>query len=656
VQPPLPPTNWQPTLESLFDCWQQFFLSHRRADELHQQLLEVVAQATQASRASLMMLDDEDLVLRIKAAIGLPAAVVAETRVRLGEGIAGWVALHRRPLLLPDDPDLPAHLREAMVLERVTSALCVPLKVENQTLGVLNLARQGDGPPFTMQDLWFAALVADRESVTIQTANLYQELESRERFINRMLESIPSSLIVINRGMRIVSANRNFLEKARRENRTTVGRKIGEVFPPVLLKYIQLEEKVRAVFRTGRPFDGDKLAYRAPGLPSRIYYYRLLPLKSPQGVDNVMLLMDDITEREKLGEEVRRVERHLASVVDCASDLVISLDPLGRIVTWNRAAERASGLSAEQVRGRPLLDFCAADGRETMAAVLARTPQDEAIQHVEVPLITADGQRHVPIAWNCSPMRDDGGGLTAIVAVGRDLTEQKRLEAQLVQSAKMASLGVMAGGIAHEVRNPLSIISTSAQLLLEHPDNPALHAECARRIYAATSRAAVIIEHLLKFSRPSHEQFKTVALNQVLDDTVSLLNHQLHHANVALERQSEDNLPTIQGNPELLQQVFTNLVLNACAAMPNGGTLSISARSGPGPSLEVHVADSGCGIPPEQLGRIFDPFFTTRPVGKGTGLGLSISYSIVQQHGGTIEVASTLNQGSTFTVRLPVGR
>ena len=162
-----------------------------------------------------------------------------------------------------------------------------------------------------------------------------RQLESQERFIARIVDSIPSSLVVIDRTLRIVSANRNFLEKARREAQSTLGRKIEEVFPQVLLKYTLLDQKVREVFRTGRPVEGGKLSYRAPGLPTRIYYHRFIPLKAEGAVENVMLLMDDITEQEQLGEEVRRAERHLASVVECANDLVISMDSQGHVVTWN---------------------------------------------------------------------------------------------------------------------------------------------------------------------------------------------------------------------------------------------------------------------------------------------------------------------------------
>jgi PAS domain S-box-containing protein len=170
-------------------------------------------------------------------------------------------------------------------------------------------------------------------------------------------------------------------------------------------------------------------------------------------------------------------------------------------MTWNRAAERASGLRAEQVKGRSLLSLCTAAHQPAMAEMLHGLARGQGVQNTEVNLMTADGQE-IPIAWSCSTMRDDTGQVIGIVAVGRDLTERRRLEVQLIQSAKIASLGVLAGGIAHEIRNPLGIISASAQLLLEHSDDSDLHSQCVEKIRTATQRASLIIEKLLKFARP----------------------------------------------------------------------------------------------------------------------------------------------------------
>lgn len=641
----------QPTLAGLFEFSQRFNGQQLLPDETAHQILEAVAEATAPSRAALMLLDGDEPVLVIKAALGLPPEV-AVSRIKLGDGIPGWVGQNRRALLLPHGPDVPASVQEALEQEQITSALCVPLAVGGLLLGVLNLTRQDDAAPFTQRDLWFTSLIADRMAIVFRIAQLSGEVKSRERFITRIFESVPSSLVVIDRSLRVVSVNRNFLDKSRRHARTTVGKKIAEVFPRVLLDYTRLDQKVQRVFQAGLSVEGGKVAYRAPGVPSRIYYYRLIPLKAADTVENVMLLMDDITEQEHLGQEIRRAERHLASVVECANDLVISLDPQGRIVTWNRAAESVSGLRAEQVKGQSLLSRCAADQRPVMAEMLQGLASGEGVQNAEANLLIAKGEQ-VPIAWSCSPMQDDDGRVVGIVAVGRDLTERRRLEAQLIQSAKMASLGVMAGGIAHELRNPLGIISASAQLQLERSDDPELRDEAAQKIYAATERASLIIENLLKFARPQDEGMRQVDIRAVLEETLALLGHQMSLQKVTLRRRLHRDLPRVYSNSELLQQVFTNLILNACNAMPLGGTLTVTTRTTGWGEVMIRFGDTGRGIPPEHLPKIFDPFFTTMPVGKGTGLGLSICYSIIQHLQGTIEVESEVGQGSTFIVRLP---
>ena len=490
------------------------------------------------------------------------------------------------------------------------------------------------------------------------------QLGNQKQYLARILESIPTSLVVIDRSLRITSVNRNFLEKTQRDEQVTLGHKLDVVFPQVLLEYTRLGQRVQEVFRTGRSPLAFKVAYHAPGLPNRIYYLRLIPiLQSPhptgkksadaEYIENVMLLMDDMTEREHLGEEVRRVERHLASVVNCANDLVVSLGPQGDIITWNRAAEVITGMNSEQVRGRPLASVCSPAQHPVMAIMLDRLVHVGSVQHTEANLLTASS-KEVPISWSCSLMRDDSGKIVGIVAVGRDLTEIRRMEDKLFESAKMISLGVMAGGIAHDLRNPLGIISASSQLLLENPKDSKLRTQGLQKIYAATRRASLIIENLLKFAKPAGGWVKKeITLHAIINDTLTLLVNQITSQKVTVSVTYQPYLPHLYGSHEMLEQVFANLILNACNAMPQGGLLNITVEANSAGLVEICFMDTGCGVPPENLSKIFDPFFTTMPVGKGVGLGLSISHTIIQQHQGVIEVHSEVGKGSSFIVQLP---
>ncbi|MBI4591786.1 MAG: PAS domain-containing protein [Candidatus Rokubacteria bacterium] len=483
--------------------------------------------------------------------------------------------------------------------------------------------------------------------------------DSRERnFQVDILAHIPSSVLILDGHRRVVFANRNFLVKSRKEEGEVLGKQISEVFPPVILHYTDLEERLRQVRQTGWPFE-DEMEYRAPGLAARVYFYNLTPLKDEHGrVENVLLFMDDVTEKKSLGERVREVERHLASVVESANDLIVSLDAAGSVMTWNSTAERVLGFSPREVERRQFADLFSEAHRSHLQALLAQLAREGKVQEMETGMIAKSGQELL-ISWRFSAMWEDGGRVVALVGVGRDLTEKRQLELQLVQSAKMAALGEMAGGIAHEIRNPLAIISSIAQIILKKGEDPGLRQECAEKIHTAATRAADIIEALLRFARPSEGLVEEVDVNRAVEGTLALIGHQISLQSIEIDKRLAPGLPMVRGSETQLQQVFMNIILNASHAMPRGGRFTIESQvapASPEPAIEVSFTDTGCGIPEEHLSRIFDPFFTTMPVGHGTGLGLSIAYSILQQHGGAIRVQTRVGAGSTFTVTLPAER
>lgn len=485
---------------------------------------------------------------------------------------------------------------------------------------------------------------------------LMSQQSTYKQLYESVFASMPASVLLVDRRLCITSANRNFLEKARRSEGVTLGHPLAEVFPPVLLSYTRLVERVHNVFLRGQAEDGGEMTYRAPGLAPRVYFYRLTPIyeEGTTEVQYVMLLMEDVTERVQLGAEVRRAERHLASVVESANDIVVSMDTNGIINTWNFTAETLSGFSRSEIHGCSLVSLCAPDAQEVMEALLQKVhTSKERSGSVEINLITK-AEARIPIAWSIAAMRDDVGKVIGLVAIGHDLTERRQMETQLILSAKMASLGVMAGGIAHEIRNPLGICLTTAQLLQESATDPILLREATNKICVAVRRASDIIENLLKFVRPSSQgRMVALSINEILEDTLTLITNETNLRLIHVETQFSSTLAPVLGNRNLLQQVFTNLILNAARAMPNGGQLYVNTAVSDG-QVQVIFADTGVGIAPAHLDRIFDPFFTTMPVGQGIGLGLSISYAIIQQHRGRITVKSQLGEGSTFIVWLPL--
>ncbi len=470
-----------------------------------------------------------------------------------------------------------------------------------------------------------------------------------------LLEAIPSSVLMVDRNMSIIFANRNFLEKSRRSMDDTVGHSIEEIFPETILDHMNLNRQIALVFEKNQSTEGRRLSYRAPGVPLRIYYYRLLPFAWEGIVESVMLLMNDVTEQTRLSEEVRRVERHLASVVDSASDIIVSTDILGKILSWNHAAERTSGFAFSEVRDRHLYDYFDSAARQRICLVLDEMKTRKQSHLEEWHLMTKTG-KPVPVSWVCSLMKDESAQAVGMVAVGRDLTEQRKLEAQLVQSQKFNALGVMAGGIAHEIRNPLAVCSSGAQFLMDEDIDADFRKECAEKIHANLKKASRIIENLLSYTRPSASpEIEQINLTDLAKEVVTLIGNQARIQKIQIKTRLPYRSIVINGNAGLLQQVLINLCLNAIQAMPEGGLLTLELSTSRS-EVQIAMSDTGMGIAEENLDKIFDPFYTTSPVGMGTGLGLSICYSIIQQHYGAIEVESVQGRGSVFTVRLPLRR
>ena len=233
--------------------------------------------------------------------------------------------------------------------------------------------------------------------------------------------------------------------------------------------------------------------------------------------------------------------------------------------------------------------------------------------------------------------------------------ELREMQTHLIQSEKLASLGKLAAGIAHEINNPLGGILIYSNLLLEDTDKNSPHYENLRKIVKETSRCKDIVKGLLEFARPKEPEVARININEILESSLAIMEKQALFQNISIKKTYESDLPKIIADSAQLQQVFMNIILNAAEAMAGNGTLTLgTSLNADGTYIEVEFSDTGHGIEEEDKKRLFEPFFSTKEVGKGTGLGLAISYSIIQQHNGTIEVKSQVGKGSTFTVKLPV--
>jgi PAS domain S-box-containing protein len=313
--------------------------------------------------------------------------------------------------------------------------------------------------------------------------------------------------------------------------------------------------------------------------------------------------------------------------------------------------ESLDGRKRQEVLGRTLDEVFPAPFLEALRGSLVMEDHEEIAHIYKLHLQKPDG-RSVIVNVSIAPFEVDSGERHGTVLILEDVTARMRLEDQLQHAEKMASIGLLAAGVAHEVNTPLTGISSYTQMLKEQVKPEDLRFPLLDKIEKQTFRAAKIINNLLNFARSSTAEFDVLDVNKVVLEVISLLEHQLEKTRIRLVRELGESLPPVRGNENRLQQVFFNLILNARDAMPKGGWLTVKTYAD-GDTIVAEVSDTGHGISREDVKRIYDPFFTTKGGGRGTGLGLSVSYGIVQEHGGAIFVDSAPGKGTTFQVALP---
>jgi PAS domain S-box-containing protein len=333
--------------------------------------------------------------------------------------------------------------------------------------------------------------------------------------------------------------------------------------------------------------------------------------------------------------------------------LVVNLDD--RVVRWNRALEQLYGVSRANASGGALDDLFDPPFVEAIRAARRDTPDGATLSRVHLVARADRAGETLVVNATVMPLREAEGEPTAAsgtIVIVEDVTARVQLEEQLRLSEKMASIGLLAAGVAHEVNTPLTGISSFTQMLLEgaNPQDPRTH--LLEKIERQTFRAAKIVNGLLMLARPASVDRSSFDLNVVVTDVLGLLEHQFETHRIRVRRELSETPVHVLGLEHKLQQVFLNLFLNARDAMPKGGWLSVTTRVD-GQKVVAEVSDTGSGIPSEYLARIYDPFFTTKAIGQGTGLGLSITYGIVREHGGSIDCESAVGQGTRFIMSFP---
>ncbi|HUS05413.1 MAG TPA: ATP-binding protein [Bryobacteraceae bacterium] len=369
-------------------------------------------------------------------------------------------------------------------------------------------------------------------------------------------------------------------------------------------------------------------------------------------------------------DEYERLKEFSENIVESINVGILAADLQDRVESWNTQIERLTGIPRQLAVGRRLSELFPDELCDKFDGVRGETGIHNIYKFVLKPqgkvaraLLNGSGgnngskppedSREAILNLAIAPLVSKEMKQIGRLIIFDDITDRSELERRLVQADKLSSIGLLAAGVAHEVNTPLAVISTYAQMLAKQVSGDDQKSKLLEKIAKQTFRASEIVNSLLNFSRTSPAAFDNVDLNRVINETISLVSHQLDRAHVQVRLSLEQDLPTIQGSPGKLQQVFLNLILNARDAMEGGGQLAIRSWFD-ADHVRIDVADSGQGIAAEHLARIYDPFFTTKVGKKGTGLGLSVTYGIVQEHGGSIEVQSEPGAGTLFHLEFPL--
>jgi PAS domain S-box-containing protein len=346
--------------------------------------------------------------------------------------------------------------------------------------------------------------------------------------------------------------------------------------------------------------------------------------------------------RQELAEANRKLsylKEFSENIIESAPVGITTIDSDFRIRYWNKKMESITSVRKDRAADRSIIDVLP----WIKKALFTQSRQEEFV--IDTPSEV--------FRVNISPLRDPSGGFVVII---EDITEQKRMEEQLLQASKLASLGKLTAGISHEIGNPLASISSLVQELMsinmDSKEDRVFTEEALKTINGHIGRIANIVRSLGDFARVSTTEKTVSNLVEILDRTINLVKYDKRFKNIQLVKEIEDNIPEFRVNQDKIQQVFLNLIINALDAMPDGGMLRVAMKRLDS-QVEIIFNDSGVGIEPDVIDKIFDPFFTTKSPGRGTGLGLSICYGIIREHNGTITVKSKKGEGTTFTIRLP---
>jgi len=515
---------------------------------------------------------------------------------------------------------------------------------DQELLGILCLAELEDDLSSNERQLLDA--LAGYASVALENLRLFSRIErSRKQWVEDV-DAISDFIVVHDPACRVLRLNRALADLVGVPPTGVVGADIGS-----LALLATAPEKGRCPFCRNLKAPHEEFIHIAG---DRTYLTSTSRIRAAEdeGARTVHVLKD-ITDRREAERRYRRERDFNRNILNNTQSMILVVDTAGLVSYLNRRCLEA-GYRREHLLGRPLVEMVPPPRRPIFAEALERALEGVALDNLETPISRGNGSTG-QFSVSLSPMRDEQGDINSVVVVMTDVTDAAELQAKLMHTEKMAALGQLVSGVAHEVNNPLAAIVGFADLLLENPAIPAEGKQELRVILEEAQRTRGIVQNLLSFARHMPAQREPVQVNTLLEHVLKLRAYDCSNHGIEIVERYQEDLPLLAGDPHQLQQVFLNILNNAYDAIrevKRPGRIEISTSASDG-QIEIRLRDNGPGISHPE--RIFDPFFTTKEVGKGTGLGLSICYGIVRAHQGEIVAQNHADGiGCTFRVRLPM--
>lgn len=384
----------------------------------------------------------------------------------------------------------------------------------------------------------------------------------------------------------------------------------------------------------------------------RLISWSITPILTENNqIQGSVLFGQDITEIKERESSAKNIDESLKNIFSSIREYalyVINLD--GNITYFGMGSEAMFGWNKKDIIFKQVSILHNPEATGLNLSLILEHVRLFGKYETETELITKD-KKVVPVMLNVNQFLDSHGKLCGYVFIAKDMTERKKLEYQIFQAEKLAALGQLSAGMAHEINNPLFVISGRLEMLNQEDFSQKVKDNFAL-INAQTDRIRKLVDRILKFSRKSVKELEPININEAIELVLPLVNYnKMPAAKIEIEKKFQDNMPEIKGDLHQLQEVFLNLLLNAYQSMPNGGVIKITTSNFKNLYAQIQIGDSGIGIPENHLKNIFMPFFSTKK--DGTGLGLSICHNIIKNHNGTIELESQVNKGTTFTIKLP---